>query len=56
VDIMRLEGDTLKTGDFVAGTDTNIRMDGLLSFSPVAIRGSDVFPREAGERTWIDPA
>jgi outer membrane protein assembly factor BamB len=43
VDIMRLEGDTLKTGDFVAGTDTNIRMDGLLSFSPVAIRGSDVF-------------
>jgi hypothetical protein len=43
VDIMRLEGDTLKTGDFVAGTDTNIRMDGLLSFSPVAIRGNDVF-------------
>jgi outer membrane protein assembly factor BamB len=43
VDIMRLEGDTLKTGDFVPGTDTNIRMDGLLSFSPVAIRGSDVF-------------
>ena len=43
VDIMRLEGDTLKTGDFVPGTDTNIRMDGLLSFSPVAIRGSDVY-------------
>ncbi|WP_395716735.1 PQQ-binding-like beta-propeller repeat protein [Prosthecobacter sp.] len=43
VDIMRLEGDTLKTGDFVPGTDTNIRMDGLLSFSPVAIRGSEVF-------------
>ncbi|MCB1276364.1 PQQ-binding-like beta-propeller repeat protein [Prosthecobacter sp.] len=43
VDIMRLEGDTLTTGDFVPGTDTNIRMDGLLSFSPVAIRGSDVF-------------
>jgi len=43
VDIMRLEGDTLKTGDFVPGTDTNIRMDGLLSFSPVAIRGKDVF-------------
>ncbi|MCF7784599.1 MAG: PQQ-like beta-propeller repeat protein [Prosthecobacter sp.] len=43
VDIMRLEGDTLKTGDFVPGTDTNIRMDGLLSFSPVAIRGNDVF-------------
>jgi outer membrane protein assembly factor BamB len=43
VDIMRLEGDTLKTGEFVPGTDTNIRMDGLLSFSPVAIRGQDVF-------------
>jgi len=43
VDIMRLEGDTLKTGDFVPGTDTNIRMDGLLSFSPVAIRGSEIF-------------
>ncbi len=43
VDILRLEGDTLKTGDFVPGTDTNIRMDGLLSFSPVAIRGQDVF-------------
>ena len=43
VDIMRLEGGTLKTGDFVPGTDTNIRMDGLLSFSPVAIRESEVF-------------
>ena len=43
VDIMRFEGDTLKTGDFVPGTDTNIRMDGLLSFSPVAIRGKEVF-------------
>ncbi len=43
VDIMRLDGDTVKTGDFVPGTDTNIRMDGLLSFSPVAIRGNEVF-------------
>lgn len=43
VDIMRLEGDTLKTGEIVPGTETNIRMDGLLSFSPVAIRGSEVF-------------
>jgi len=43
VDIMRLVGDELKTGEFVPGTDTNIRMDGLLSFSPVAIRGQDVF-------------
>lgn len=43
VDIMRLEGDALKTGEFVPGTDTNIRMDGLLSFSSVGIRGHDVF-------------
>jgi outer membrane protein assembly factor BamB len=43
VDIMRLVGDALNVGEFVAGTETNIRMDGLLSFSPVAIRGSDVF-------------
>lgn len=43
VDIMRLEGDTLKTGEFVPGTVTNIRMDGLMSFSPVAIRGNEVF-------------
>ena len=43
VDIMRFDGDTVKTGEFVPGTDTNIRMDGLLSFSPVAIRGNEVF-------------
>jgi outer membrane protein assembly factor BamB len=42
-DIMRLEGDAVKTGKFVAGTETNIRMEGLLSFAPVAIRGGDVF-------------
>ena len=43
VDIMRLEGDALKTGEFVPGTETNIRMEGLLSFAPVSIRGSEVF-------------
>jgi outer membrane protein assembly factor BamB len=43
VDLMRLEGDTLKTGEFVTGTDTNIRMDGLLSFAPVAIRDGVVY-------------
>jgi outer membrane protein assembly factor BamB len=43
VDIMRVEGGTLNTGDFVPGTDTNIRMDGLLSFSPVAIRDNEVY-------------
>jgi outer membrane protein assembly factor BamB len=43
VDIMRMEGPALKVGDFVPGTETNIRMEGLLSFAPVSIRGSDVF-------------
>jgi outer membrane protein assembly factor BamB len=43
VDVMRLEGDALKTGDFVPGTETNIRMDGLLSFSPVSIRDGAVY-------------
>jgi outer membrane protein assembly factor BamB len=43
VDIMRMEGGALKTGEFVPGTETNIRMEGLLSFAPVSIRGSDVF-------------
>jgi outer membrane protein assembly factor BamB len=42
-DVMRLEGDELKTGDFIAGTETNIRMEGLLSFAPVAIREGGVF-------------
>ena len=42
-DIMRLEGDAVKTGEFVAGTETNIRMEGLLSFAPVSVRGDDVF-------------
>lgn len=43
VDLMRLEGDTLKTGDFVPGTETDIRMEGLLSFSPVSIRDGAVY-------------
>jgi outer membrane protein assembly factor BamB len=33
----------LKTGSFVPGTETNIRMEALLSFAPVAIRGEEVF-------------
>ena len=56
VDIMRLEGDALKTGEFVPGTDTNIRMDGLLSFSPVSIRGNDVFRVQARERPRTHPS
>jgi len=43
VDILRLEGDALKTGAFVPGTETSIRTEGLLSFAPVSVRGSEVF-------------
>lgn len=42
-DILRLEGDVLKTGQFVAGTETDIRMEGLLSFASVSVRGGEVF-------------
>lgn len=42
VEIMRLEGDEIKY-DFVKGTETSIRLPGLLSFSPVAIRGDEVY-------------
>lgn len=42
VEAMRLEGDQLKTS-FVAGTETSIRLPGLLSFAPVSIRGKDVY-------------
>jgi outer membrane protein assembly factor BamB len=43
VDILHLEGDALKTGTSVPGTETSIRIDGLLSFAPVSVRGSEVF-------------
>jgi outer membrane protein assembly factor BamB len=43
VDVLRLDGETVTSGEFVPGTDTNIRMDGLLSFSPVSIRGDSVY-------------
>jgi outer membrane protein assembly factor BamB len=42
VEKMHLEGDELKT-DFVKGTETSIRVPGLLSFSSVSIRGDDVY-------------
>lgn len=42
VEIMRLDGDEIKY-DFVKGTETSIRLPGLLSFSPVAIRGDEVY-------------
>jgi outer membrane protein assembly factor BamB len=43
VDILRLDGDAVKTGKFVPATETSIRMEGLLSFAPVSIRGDEVF-------------
>ena len=43
VDILKLDGDALQVGRSVPGTETNIRMEGLLSFAPVSIRGTDVF-------------
>ncbi|MEK6234589.1 MAG: PQQ-binding-like beta-propeller repeat protein [Planctomycetales bacterium] len=42
VEIMRLDGDDVKTS-FVQGTETSIRLLGQLSFSPVGIRGKDVY-------------
>jgi outer membrane protein assembly factor BamB len=42
VEKLRLEGDELQT-DFVKGTETSIRIPGLLSFSSVSIRGDDVY-------------
>jgi len=42
VEIMKLEGDKLAT-DYVKGTETSIRLPGLLSFSPVSVRGDQVY-------------
>ena len=42
VEIMRLDSDQIKTS-FVQGTETSIRLLGLLSFAPVSIRGKDVY-------------
>jgi len=42
-DILRLVGDEPLSGGFVPGTATSIRMDGLLSFAPVAIRDGVVY-------------
>lgn len=42
VETMRLEGDRVTTG-FVEGTETSIRLPGLLSFASVSIRGDAVF-------------
>lgn len=42
VEVMRLEGDKIQY-DHVTGTETSIRLPGLLSFSSVSIRGDDVY-------------
>ncbi len=42
-DVMRLENGEVTTDEFIAGTQTNIRMEGLLSFTPVSIRTGEVF-------------
>ena len=42
VEKMKLVGSELNV-DFVKGTETSIRLEGLLSFSPVSIRGQDVY-------------
>lgn len=42
VEKMRLVGDKVET-DYVRGTETLIRLPGLLSFAPVSVRGGDVY-------------
>lgn len=42
VETMRLAGDTVET-DYVRGTETSIRDLGLLSLSPVSVRGTNVY-------------
>jgi len=42
VEMMRLAGDEVQT-DFVKGTETSIRLPGLLSFASVSIRDQDVY-------------
>lgn len=42
VEKMQLDGNELKT-DFVKGTETSIRLPGLLSFASVSIRGDTVY-------------
>ncbi len=42
VEIMKLEGDKIQY-DYVKGTETSIRLPGLLSFSSVSVRGDEVY-------------
>ncbi|MCA9070267.1 MAG: PQQ-binding-like beta-propeller repeat protein, partial [Planctomycetaceae bacterium] len=42
VEVLRLEGDEIQY-DYVKGTETSIRLPGLLSFSSVSIRGDEVY-------------
>lgn len=43
VDLLRLEGDKVRSGKFLPDTETSIRSDALLSFSPVSVRGDDIY-------------
>ena len=42
VEMMRLAGDEIQTA-FVQGTETTIRLPGLLNFAPVSIRDRDIY-------------
>jgi outer membrane protein assembly factor BamB len=42
VEKLRLDGDKLET-DFIKGTETLIRLQGLLSFASVSVRGEEVY-------------
>ena len=42
VELMHLDGDKIEY-DYVKGTETSIRLPGLLSFSQVSIRGDDIY-------------
>jgi outer membrane protein assembly factor BamB len=42
VEVLKAAGDKV-TADFVKGTETAIELPGLLSFAPVAVRGTDVY-------------
>lgn len=50
VEVLRLEGDALQAS-FVSGTQTAIHLPGLLSFSPVSIRGDEIY-RVRPEAGW----
>ena len=50
VEVLKLEGETV-SASFVSGTQTAIHLPGLLSFSPVSIRGQEIY-RVRPEAGW----